>query len=64
MRLNLAQWTGLCVTVIVVAGSDMDVLYAVPMGMLAGALATFLSAIAHGALEKVATERATTRPPG
>ena len=59
MRLNLAQWTGLSVTVIVVAGSDMDVLYAVPMGVLAGALATFLSAIAHSAVEKT-----TTRPQG
>ena len=57
MRLNLAQWTGLSVTVIVVAGSDMDVLYAVPMGVLAGALATFLSAVAHSALEKTTTRR-------
>ena len=57
MRLNLAQWTGLCVTTIVVAGSDMDVLYAVPMGVIAGALATLLSAIAHGALEKTTTRR-------
>jgi len=57
MRLNLAQWTGLCVTIIVVAGSDMDVLYAVPMGVIAGALATLLSAIAHGALAKTTTRR-------
>ncbi len=57
MRFNLAQWTGLCVTVIVVAGSDMDVVYAVPLGVLAGALATFFSAAAHGAIEKTTTRR-------
>ena len=51
MRFNLAQWTGIAVTAIVVTGSDMDVLYAVPLGVFAGALATFLSAIGHGALE-------------
>jgi hypothetical protein len=59
MRFNLAQWTGLSVTVIVVAGSDVDVLYAVPLGMLAGALATFFSAVANSTLEKT-----TTRPRG
>lgn len=52
MRLNLAQWTGISVTVIVVAGTDVDVLYAVPMGMFAGALATFLSAMAQSRLER------------
>jgi hypothetical protein len=51
MRLNLAQWTGLAVTTIVVTGSDMDVLYAVPLGVFAGALATFLSAISQSALQ-------------
>ena len=59
MRFNLAQWTGICVTIIVVAGSDMDVLYAVPLGIAAGALATFFSALATEALEK-----ATPRRPG
>jgi hypothetical protein len=59
MRLNLAQWTGLSVTAIVVAGSDMDMLYAVPLGMLAGALATFFSALANSAVDKT-----TTRPRG
>ena len=52
MRLNLAQWTGLCVTTIIVTGSDMDVLYAVPVGIVAGALATFLSAVGHAAVER------------
>jgi len=43
--MSLAQWTGLAVTVIVVLGSDMDVVYAVPLGFMAGALATFFSAL-------------------
>ena len=41
MPKNVAQWTGLAVTAIVVLGCDMDVLYAVPLGVFAGALATF-----------------------
>jgi hypothetical protein len=57
MRLNLAQWTGIAVTTIVVTGSDMDVLYAVPLGVFAGALATFLSAIGHSALERPTIRR-------
>jgi len=57
MRLNLAQWTGLCVTTIIVTGSDMDVLYAVPVGIMAGALATFLSALGHAAVERTTTRR-------
>jgi hypothetical protein len=44
---SLAQWTGMGVTAIVVLGSDMDVVYAVPLGLLAGALATFFSALAE-----------------
>jgi hypothetical protein len=44
---SLAQWTGIAVTVIVVAGSDMDVIYAVPLGIFAGALATFFSVLAE-----------------
>jgi hypothetical protein len=57
MRFNLAQWTGLAVTTIVVTGSDMDVLYAVPLGVFAGALATLLSAIGHSALERPTMRR-------
>ena len=57
MRLNLAQWTGICVTVIVVAGSDIDTLYAVPLGILAGALATFFSIIANNGLDKTMPRR-------
>jgi hypothetical protein len=47
MNFNLAQWTGVAVTSIVVLGSDIDVVYAVPLGVFAGALATFFSALAQ-----------------
>jgi hypothetical protein len=57
MRLNLAQWTGLCVTTIIVTGSDMDVLYAIPVGIMAGALATFLSALGHAAVDRTTIRR-------
>jgi hypothetical protein len=39
MPKTVAQWTGLAVTVIVVFGCDLDVLYALPLGLLAGAVA-------------------------
>jgi hypothetical protein len=41
MPKNVAQWTGLLVTTIIVLGCDMDVVYAMPLGVFAGALATF-----------------------
>jgi len=47
VNFSLAQWTGIAVTVIVVSGTDMDVVYAVPLGLFAGALATFFSALAE-----------------
>jgi hypothetical protein len=39
MPKNVAQWTGLAVTTIIVFGCDKDVIYAMPLGILAGALA-------------------------
>lgn len=54
---SLAQWTGMAVTAIVVLGSDMDVIYAVPLGIFAGALATFFWAAA----EQQALRRRVTR---
>jgi hypothetical protein len=39
MPKTVAQWTGLAVTVIVVFGCDLDVLYALPLGLLAGSVA-------------------------
>jgi hypothetical protein len=47
MPKTLAQVTGLIVTTIVVLGCDMDVVYAMPLGMLAGALATFFYSLAE-----------------
>ena len=57
MRLNLAQWTGLCVTTIIVTGSDIDVLYSIPVGIVAGAFATLLSALGHAAVDRTTTTR-------
>ncbi len=42
---KFAQITGMIVTSIVVFGTDTDVLMAVPLGILAGALATFFVAL-------------------
>jgi hypothetical protein len=49
MPRTLAQWTGIAVTAIVVSGSDMDLLFAVPLGIFAGALAIFFSSLAERA---------------
>jgi hypothetical protein len=46
MPKHIGQWTGLAVTAIVVLGCDIDVIYAVPLGIMAGALATFFVALA------------------
>jgi hypothetical protein len=42
---RFAQITGMIVTSIVVFGTDTDVLLAVPLGILAGGLATFFVAL-------------------
>jgi len=42
-----AQVTGMIVTSIVVLGADTDILYAIPLGILAGAMATFFMALAE-----------------
>ena len=49
MPKNVAQLTGLLVTAIIVLGCDMDVIYAMPLGIMAGALATFFVALADAA---------------
>ncbi|HEY1837987.1 MAG: hypothetical protein WBQ17_00055 [Rhizomicrobium sp.] len=51
MPKSLAQITGLIVTAIIVLGCDMDVVYAMPLGMMAGALATFFAAFAEERLK-------------
>jgi hypothetical protein len=40
MPKNVAQLTGMVVTAIIVFGTDLDVYYAMPLGIFAGALAT------------------------
>jgi len=56
MPKTLAQWTGVAVTAIVVSGSDVDLLYAVPLGIFAGALATFFSSLAVPAVRTTRRE--------
>jgi hypothetical protein len=46
MPRNVAQLTGMVVTAIIVFGTDLDVYYAMPLGLFAGALATFFVALA------------------
>jgi hypothetical protein len=46
MPYSIGQWTGLLVTTIVVLGCDMDVVYAMPLGVMAGALASFFVTLA------------------
>jgi hypothetical protein len=47
MPKNVAQLTGMIVTTIIVFGSDLDVYYAMPLGIFAGALATLFVAAAE-----------------
>jgi hypothetical protein len=41
MPRNIAQLTGIIVCAIVTFGADLDVTYAIPLGICAGALAVF-----------------------
>jgi hypothetical protein len=49
MPKNIAQWAGITVTGIVVLGCDTSLFYAVPLGVFAGALATFFVSLADSA---------------
>ena len=44
---SVAQLTGVLVTCIVAFGADLDVYYAVPLGVFAGALAIFFVSISE-----------------
>ena len=44
---SVAQLTGVLVTAIVAFGTDVDVYYAVPLGVFAGALAIFFVSISE-----------------
>ena len=45
---SMAQLTGVIVCSIVVFGTDLDVTYAVPLGVLSGGLAIFFVSLAEG----------------
>lgn len=45
MPRSVAQWTALFVTAIIALGCDRDVFYAIPIGVLAGAMAGGLIAL-------------------
>ena len=45
---SVAQLTGIVVCSIVVFGTDLDVAYAMPLGILSGALAVFFVSVAEG----------------
>lgn len=47
MPKNVAQLTGMIVTAVIVFGTDLDVYYAMPLGIFAGALATMFVAAAE-----------------
>ena len=49
MPKNVAQLTGMIVTAIVALGTDLDVTYAMPLGVAAGMLATFFVALSETA---------------
>ena len=57
---SMAQLTGVIVCSIVVFGTDLDVTYAVPLGVLSGALAVFFVAVAE-ARELVQIDRRVDR---
>jgi hypothetical protein len=63
MPKNVAQLTGIVVTVIIVFGTDLDIAYAMPFGILAGALATYFVSLAdkHPALAKAYPARKESR---
>jgi hypothetical protein len=49
MPKSIAQLTGVVVCSIVVFGTDLDAAYAMPLGILAGALAIFFVSVAEAA---------------
>jgi hypothetical protein len=51
---NYAQWVGMFVTAIDVLGTDMDVVYAMPLGIAAGALAVFFVTLSEWRAEQLA----------
>jgi hypothetical protein len=54
---SVAQLTGVLVTAIVAFGTDVDVYYAMPLGVFAGALAVFFVSLSELRAETRATQR-------
>ncbi len=54
---NIGQWTSMAMTAIIVFGCDLDVAYAMPLGILAGILATFFAALAESHIAGPAESR-------
>jgi hypothetical protein len=60
--MNVAQITGIAVTAIVVFGTDLDTVYAMPLGIFAGALAmAFVAMAEHRQMQKVLARAVTSR---
>ena len=55
MPRNIAQWTGITVAAIVTLGCDANVALAMPLGVFAGALATFFVALADSRVPALIT---------
>lgn len=53
MPKTYAQWIGIFVTSIVVLGTDTDVIYAVPLGIAAGALSVFFVTLSEWKFEQL-----------
>jgi hypothetical protein len=51
MPKTIGQWTGLLVTTIIVLGQDSDVIAAMPLGVMAGVLATIIVMLADAHME-------------
>jgi len=57
MPKSVAQLTGLIVTAIVTFGTDLDLTYAMPLGVAAGMLATFFVAMSDTAPASLARHK-------
>ena len=59
MPTHVAQWAGIAVTAIIVLGCDANVFIAMPLGIFAGALATFFISLSEhkSRVRKIAIKR-------
>ena len=61
---SVAQLTGVLVTAIVAFGTDLDVYYAMPLGIFAGAVAIFCVTVSEAAQERARMARPIPVPSG